>query len=566
MGSILQPGFVYWDGFKYILTPGTGSVGPQGPAGPPGAPGASGNAVLVFRPGGVSSGNVYNTWTALWAARTQSAQTIETPMTIVIDDSIQSPAIPENAALGHSYDLKRNTALVGYRNGADVGPVGMAPGGSTVLTPPVFQLPATFILLNSSYFEWLVMYGEDTVGNIQMGTPYTTLDFVARDCHFVGDQGFLFATPGGTMNFYGGFLSDGNSTSFSFSLVNGGTTVWNWNLYDSSFFNGGTVTVNGPGSGTLNVNLYDGNTQWLESVELTTNYTGGYTFGNWHSGSGTATPGQVLTMVSTTGSPPTATWQTPSGAGLTALFNTTTTVGTAGGIKTINLIGAHGASASAGGTEADYVLGDTVQLNGSNIAGQPFTTLNFQSPLTATNAGSGVVNVGSSAGFTAGGDLTGTSTSQQVVNLTGTGTNTYTGSGTIIDVVPTETILGSATTTHVDSFVQNTSLAGTSAFQNLLAFAVTSGSVDAAISVIGVDNASATGVYRADITFTAIASGGSLNTIVQPTNPQNVRSNGTLTGITMQVNSSGNNVQVQVNVSNTITVKWSLIAQLQWRQ
>lgn len=39
MGSILQPGYLRWDGFKYVLDPTVEIVGPQGPEGPQGPPG-----------------------------------------------------------------------------------------------------------------------------------------------------------------------------------------------------------------------------------------------------------------------------------------------------------------------------------------------------------------------------------------------------------------------------------------------------------------------------------------------------------------------------------------------
>jgi hypothetical protein len=46
MGSILQPGYLRWDGFKYVLDPTVEIVGPQGPPGPatPGPPGPTGSA------------------------------------------------------------------------------------------------------------------------------------------------------------------------------------------------------------------------------------------------------------------------------------------------------------------------------------------------------------------------------------------------------------------------------------------------------------------------------------------------------------------------------------------
>jgi hypothetical protein len=163
------------------------------------------------------------------------------------------------------------------------------------------------------------------------------------------------------------------------------------------------------------------------------------------------------------------------------------------------------------------------------------------------------------------------STTQTATSVTIVGVNTYvagTTAGTLMNIYPTETVFAAATSIHVDSFVQATTQAGTNAFANLVSIPVTSGSVDAAISIIGVDNASATGVYRGDLTFTAIASGGSLNTIL-PTTPIaaiNTRSNGTLASVASQISNSGNNMLVQVNVASGITVKWSVIVQLQWRQ
>lgn len=163
------------------------------------------------------------------------------------------------------------------------------------------------------------------------------------------------------------------------------------------------------------------------------------------------------------------------------------------------------------------------------------------------------------------------STTQTATTVTIVGANTYvsgTTAGTLMSIYPTETVFAAATSIHVDSFVQAITQAGTSAFANLVSIPVTSGSVDVAISIIGVDNASATGVYRGDLTFTAIASGGSLNTVL-PTTPVaavNTRSNGSLASVASQVTSSGNNVIIQVNVASGTTVKWSVIVQLQWRQ
>lgn len=107
MGSILQPGYVRWDGFKYVLDPTVEIVGPLGPAGaagaagPAGASGPAGNAVLVYRPGGDGSDgdNVFTSWTGLWVVR--SAQPA-VPMTIVIDDSFWSGNLSATAVAAPS--------------------------------------------------------------------------------------------------------------------------------------------------------------------------------------------------------------------------------------------------------------------------------------------------------------------------------------------------------------------------------------------------------------------------------------------------------------------------------
>jgi hypothetical protein len=130
MASILQPGFVYWDGFKYILTPGTGGIGPQGPAGPAGPNGTSGSAVLVFQPGGTSISNVYTTWAALWAARTVDVKTIETPMTIIIDDSKVNTTI-SSLSNGHSYS-SGSVNVIDASKFQSPGTVGVASGGNIV--------------------------------------------------------------------------------------------------------------------------------------------------------------------------------------------------------------------------------------------------------------------------------------------------------------------------------------------------------------------------------------------------------------------------------------------------
>src|ERR1700722_10649996 len=64
MGSILTPGFIYWDGFKYVLDPLSavagpiGPIGPEGPSGPPGGEGIGlGNILYVGKAGNDTTGD-----------------------------------------------------------------------------------------------------------------------------------------------------------------------------------------------------------------------------------------------------------------------------------------------------------------------------------------------------------------------------------------------------------------------------------------------------------------------------------------------------------------------------
>lgn len=324
MGSILQPGFVYWDGFKYTLQPGTGGIGPQGPAGPAGAngangaSGASGNAVLVFQPGGTASGNVYTTWASLWAARTQDAQTTETPMTIVIDDSHQSPALIETS--GVTYHLNKNTPIVGYRNATDTtDPNNNTPGApvSPHTTMPFLSIPDTVIFTDPCYFQNLIVYGVDNlnVGVFQAST-FTTMDFLAIDVQFAQVNGTMFKTPGGTVDLAGNTEVNGNTNGYQFTLA-GNNATYTFNLYDTTQFdpelNGAIRTTELEGDGYLIVNTLSQTAQWYDGNIVGHNtFNGGWLTSNWNQ----ATAGQVLTMVdSGGGGNPRATWQTPSSGG-----------------------------------------------------------------------------------------------------------------------------------------------------------------------------------------------------------------------------------------------------------
>lgn len=185
MGSILQPGFLFWDGLKYIIistAPATGTAGgdlsgtypnpqvtgisgipvTQSPAPTNGqvlsynsgsnrlmwtAAGLSGYT-LVYQPGGTTAGNVYASWTALMAVRA----TIHGPAVIAIDNSIENPAVIDPG----TWDLTNNTAIVGNSYGVigtpDVSAISIGDGthADAQLLNPVWFQDITVITLNNT--------------------------------------------------------------------------------------------------------------------------------------------------------------------------------------------------------------------------------------------------------------------------------------------------------------------------------------------------------------------------------------------------------------------------------
>src|SRR5579885_1484681 len=196
MGSILTPGFVKWDGFKYVLDPtlqgpqgpaGTngaagpaGPTGPQGPVGPAGPAGAS--ATVIYQPNGTANGNVYTTWANVFAAR----QAITGPCTIVIDDSLTSGA-GANVTAG-TWNLTKNTTLMGYKGTAVSVANPLTTIGPLFTGLPILNIQDGAVLEDPFQFEYLKIVGQSatsTLYSIVPSAPTSPLSFDARDCWFI---------------------------------------------------------------------------------------------------------------------------------------------------------------------------------------------------------------------------------------------------------------------------------------------------------------------------------------------------------------------------------------------
>lgn len=106
MSSILRPGYVRWDGLKYVLDPDIEIVGPPGLPGPPGAAGANGTngppgqPTIIFAPqagSGVVNPPAYANWSDVVTAVNALNGSTPVPVTIMFDDSNGTCNIPSNA-------------------------------------------------------------------------------------------------------------------------------------------------------------------------------------------------------------------------------------------------------------------------------------------------------------------------------------------------------------------------------------------------------------------------------------------------------------------------------------
>jgi hypothetical protein len=475
MGSILTPGYLRWDGFKYVLDPTVEIVGPPGPPGPslPGPPGpagaagaagASGNAVLVYQQGGITAGNVFASWTALMAQR---ATTPFVPMTIVIDNSI----VAEPSVDPGVWDLTNNTAIAGYKTGVSEQPTASLSFGNSSSSAQDAQL------LHASYFENIFLVDKNvTLPAIDASPSGATLTFYnvlvanSSSTPFINADNVGFIVTGGAFDIITGVFAGGTGTS--------GLDIF---LNDYSIIPSGTIVLTGEGS--------------------------------------------VI-------------------------------------------------SAFINGINSSMDIGQTPEpiFQSGNLAGS-FSSASIGTVLTKT-ADNAADWLAPSSGFTAGGDLSGSSTSQQVDKITGSGTDPYTSSGTTVPILATSTTLASNNSVTVDDFISNPFVTFANTFTTIATIPVLSSPfciVDVALSVIGFSSSGTTvfNMYRADVTFSAYWNGSAV-TILQPTNPQNVRTtSGASTWVGIQAIASGNNVLVQVGGFDTVhsdAVIWNCIGQVQRSQ
>lgn len=110
---------------------------------------ATGGAALIYRPGGTTAGNVYATWSALYAV----LSTVAGPRTVQIDDSIVSPAVIPVADTPYNLDSVSLTSNANFDN---------ANGGAILQLADGVQL--SFGLLTIG--EWLLVQSMATAAPV----------------------------------------------------------------------------------------------------------------------------------------------------------------------------------------------------------------------------------------------------------------------------------------------------------------------------------------------------------------------------------------------------------------
>jgi hypothetical protein len=145
--------------------------------------------------------------------------------------------------------------------------------------------------------------------------------------------------------------------------------------------------------------------------------------------------------------------------------------------------------------------------------------------------------------------------------IVGSGTNEFTGVGTSIDILATESVLGATTTNSVKGSVGGITTTDGTTWTDIFDFTpVGNTGNDWLVSLIGLDvtsNPISGNFYRADLQFTTITVSGSPPVLYPGTPaPLNIQSNGGGT-YAIQVIISGSSVVIQVLGNASTTVDWS---------
>ena len=154
----------------------------------------------------------------------------------------------------------------------------------------------------------------------------------------------------------------------------------------------------------------------------------------------------------------------------------------------------------------------------------------------------------------ASGDLAGSYPAPTVAQITG--------SGGIVDIIPSETILNSGATNPVYSIVDGYTTTDASSHTAVTWALPANTTCDIIVTVIGQDTAHDGYMYRADFFATAITYG--VSTVISPVSPSasNVRSNSSGSGCAATVSLSTTNIVVAVKGLAGITFHWTIQIQV----
>jgi hypothetical protein len=390
------------------------------------------------------------------------------PVTIIIDDSITSPA-PIDAG---TWNLSKNTKLIGWK--------GLISPSNAVAAMSELVIPSDAQLLNASEFEDIIITGQNNT--IPCIIFSGLMNIKARSTIFKnqGGQPLFYIDSSSYADYHIIELYESSSIVHAsdnpvFQSVTGG--VYQFKLYDQSNIDGYTIKV----------------TDGSASVEVYIN-SGSAFFDSYQPG--------------------------------TFVFVT--------------------------------VYGTNMDPSGFSSAPNDYILIK-----------SGIGTATWQPGFAAGGDLAGSNTYQQVHSISGNvGVSPYLGLANFYNIQTFQSHWAPTSTASLDSFVLDVSVGGTGGQITVFSLPVpvdNNGVMDAKITFVCKQIDNSLNMYRADLQFTAIVNGGALSTIVQSGNPINARSNGTLSGVAMNVVQSGNNVFIRGTFPAATTFTTTGYFQLQWR-